>query len=95
MDDSPLVIEHNAAANRFEAALGGQRAVCAYRRSGDVLALTHTEVPMALQGRGIAAALVQAALDWARAEGLRVRPLCSYVATYMRRHKDSHDLLAD
>jgi predicted GNAT family acetyltransferase len=59
-----------------------------------VLLLTHTEVPPALEGRGIAAALVKAALDWARAEGLRVRPLCSYVVAYMRRHPETQDLLA-
>jgi predicted GNAT family acetyltransferase len=49
-------------------------------------------VPAALQGRGLAAALVQAALAWARAE--RLRPTCSYVAAYMRRHPDTQDLLA-
>jgi D-alanyl-D-alanine dipeptidase len=47
----------------------------------------------ALQGQGIAAVLVQAALDWARAERLQVRPVCSYVAAYMRRHPDTLDLL--
>lgn len=93
MDGAPA-IRHHAAASRFETAIDGRLAVCAYARHGDVLALTHTEVPHAAQGRGIAAALVQATLDWARAEGLRVRPLCSYVAAYMRRHPETQDLLA-
>jgi predicted GNAT family acetyltransferase len=78
---------------RFELALDEGLAVCAYRQRDGVLLMTHTEVPPACEGRGIAAALVQAALDWARAEGLRVRPLCSYVGAYMRRHPESHDLL--
>jgi uncharacterized protein len=91
----PLQIEHHAAASRFEAHVGGQLSVCAYRRVGQTLHLTHTEVPAALQGSGIAAALVQAALDWARAEGLKVRPMCSYVASYMRRHPQTQDLLDD
>ena len=34
------------------------------------------------------------ALDLARAEGLTVRPDCSYVAAWMRRHPESLDLLA-
>lgn len=90
-----LAIRHHAEASRFEAALPEGLAVCAYRRDADgALALTHTEVPPAAEGRGIAAALVRAALDWARAEGLRVRPRCSYVAAYMRRHPETHDLLA-
>jgi predicted GNAT family acetyltransferase len=86
-------VTHRPAAQRFEASVGGRLAVCAYRRSGSVVHFTHTEVPAALQGRGIAAALVQAALAWARAEGLQVRPACSYVAAYMRRHPPTLDLL--
>jgi predicted GNAT family acetyltransferase len=89
-----LTVRHDAGASRFEAEIDGRLAVCAYRRSGDVLHLTHTEVPPALQGQGIAAALVRETLDWARREGLRVRPLCSYVAAYMRRHPETLDLLA-
>ena len=89
-----LPIVHQAEASRFEARLPDGLALCVYRRDGDVLLLTHTEVPVALEGRGIAAALVRATLDWARTEGLRVRPLCSYVAAYMRRHPETQDLLA-
>jgi predicted GNAT family acetyltransferase len=91
--NEPLQIEHHAAASRFEARVDGQLSVCVYRKVGQTLHLTHTEVPPALQGSGIAAALVQAALDWARAQGLRVRPMCSYVALYMRRHPQTRDLL--
>ncbi|MCA0241989.1 MAG: N-acetyltransferase [Proteobacteria bacterium] len=86
-------IVHRPEASRFEAAYPEGLAVCAYRRQGELLLFTHTEVPVALEGRGIAAALVKAALDGARAEGLRVRPLCSYVATYMRRHPETQDLM--
>jgi uncharacterized protein len=45
-----------------------------------------------LEGRGIAAQLVQAALQWARSEGLKVDPVCSYVDVYMRRHSEWQDL---
>jgi predicted GNAT family acetyltransferase len=86
-------VTHDAVAQRFEAQVAGRLSVCAYHRSGEVVHFTHTEVPRALQGQGIAAVLVQTALDWARAEGLRVRPACSYVATYMRRHPQTQDLL--
>ena len=93
----PLTITHNAVAFRFEGVPQGSQArglaVCSYRRSGDVLVLHHTEVPRALQGQGLAGELVQAVLDWARGEGLRVRPTCSYVAAYMQRHTATLDLL--
>jgi len=87
------VVVHRPELQAFVMAGAATTAVCAYRRQGDTLVLHHTEVPPALQGQGLAAVLVQAALDWARAEGLRVRPACSYVATYMRRHPQTLDLL--
>jgi uncharacterized protein len=89
-----LAIRNNLEAQRFEASIEGQLAVCDYRRQGDLLVLPHTLVPPALQGHGIAAQLVKSALDWARAEGLKVRPVCSYVAAYMRRRPETQDLLA-
>jgi uncharacterized protein len=89
----PLAVTHHAEASRCEARTDGHLAICSYRRVGDTLVLHHTEVPWPLQGRGIAGELVQGALDWAREQGLRVRPACSYVAAYMRRHPETHDLL--
>ena len=86
-------IVHRPDAQRFELQLDTGLGLCAYRREGELVLLTHTEVPAAAEGRGHAAALVQAALDWARAEGLRVRPMCSYVSAYMRRHPEARDLL--
>ena len=91
---TPLTVHHDEAAGRFYADVDGHRCVCDYRRQGDTLLFTHTEVAPQLAGRGIAAALVDAALEWARSQGLRVRPLCSYVAAYMRRHPRTQDLLA-
>jgi len=86
-------IVHNPVASRFEVPLDEGLGVCIYRQQGDLLLLTHTEVPPQVQGRGVAGALVAATLAWARAEGLRVRPLCGYVGAYMRRHPETLDLL--
>lgn len=87
-----LTIVHNPAASRFEAVVDGLSCVAAYHRSGDLIDMHHTGVPRALEGRGIAAALVRAALDWAAAEGLKVRPSCSYVRVYMQRHPQTQTL---
>ena len=87
------VVTHHPQASRFEAATPAGLAVCSYRRQGNVLVLHHTEVPPVLQGQGVAAELVAATLAWAREQGLRVRPRCSYVASYMRRHPQTQDLL--
>jgi predicted GNAT family acetyltransferase len=37
---------------------------------------------------------VQAAFDHAQAQGLKIRPLCSYVAAWARRHPERAALLA-
>lgn len=88
-------IVQNVAASRFEVQVDGLLSICDYHLRDGVLVLPHTVVPPALQGRGIAAALVEAALAHARAEGLRVDPVCSYVAVHLRRHPRHADLLRD
>ena len=89
-----LTIVHNTAASRFETTVDGLTCVAAYHRSGDVIDMHHTGVPRALEGRGIAAALVRAALAWVAAEGLKVRPSCSYVRGYLQRHPEAQVLRA-
>lgn len=93
MSSTPAPVVRNAAASRFEIVIDGHLAECVYRLHDRTLELVHTEVPAALQGMGLAGQLVQAALDWARTEGLRVRPTCAYAANYMRRRPETHDLL--
>lgn len=95
MDDATSIpIVHNLAAQRFEATVEGKLCHADYRRVGDTLHMVHTEVPPPLEGRGIAAELIEAALDYVAANGLKVVPLCSYVRAYMRRHPATHALLA-
>jgi predicted GNAT family acetyltransferase len=88
-----IPIRHNAQASRFEAEADGQLARCDYRMRDGLMLLVHTEVPPPLEGRGIAAALVRAALEHADAEGLRVQPRCSYVRAYFARHPEYRRLL--
>mgnify|MGYP004438392191 FL=1 len=42
-------------------------------------------MPHPIEGRGIAAVLVDAALQYSKEKYLRVIPTCSYVAAYMKR----------
>lgn len=95
---TPEAVRHNEAASRFEAIVEGQLCRADYRREsgpdGDVLRIFHTEVPVALEGRGIAATIVRAAFDFAQRHGLRIYPACSYVRAYVRRHPETKALLA-
>ena len=83
----------NTARSRFEMMVEGQMALADYRRGGGKLMITHVETPPALQGRGVAAKLMDGVVEAARAEGAKIVPICSYAAAYMRRHKEHADLL--
>lgn len=73
----------------------GPEAEMTYRRIGAAtIAIDHTRVPPAYRGQGIAEKLVARGIADARAEGLRIVPICSYVAAQFRRHPDWDDVLA-
>lgn len=87
LDSTQLNITHNPAANRFETTIPGapaeQLAVVDYRRQGETIYITRTYTPPQYRGRGIAAAVTEAALQYARAEGLTIVPVCSYTVDYL------------
>lgn len=87
-------IEHHEARQRFECTEEGVLCVLDYQLSGTVMTITHTGVPQAVGGRGIAADLTRHALDTARSRGWKLRPVCSYAAAYIKRHPEYQDLLA-
>ncbi len=89
-----FAIVHNLAARRFETTVEGYTAVLEYEERGKALAFTHTYVPVELRGRGVAAELTAAALAHARSRGVRVVPECSYVAAYLKKHREHADLVA-
>jgi uncharacterized protein len=55
---------------------------------------THTLVPPAIGGRGVAAKLVEAMVADAREQGFKIVPQCSYVDVAFRRHPEWADLRA-
>jgi uncharacterized protein len=87
-------IHDNPDRSRFELDVNGQVVFATYRRRGPVLVINHVEAPPPLRGTGAAGRLMQGIVDLARAEDLKVAPLCGYAAAWMRRHKDYSDLLA-
>ncbi len=87
-------IRHDPDASRFVADAEGGEAELAYQRDGDVIVFVHTFVPEASRGQGLGEALAQAGLDYARSEGLTVRPDCPFVAAYIEDHPEAQGLLA-
>jgi predicted GNAT family acetyltransferase len=88
-----VAVIHNEEAHRFETQVDGLRALMSYRRFPDRLVVTHTEVPPSLEGHGLAGKLTRTALDFARANKLHIVPLCLYLASFLRKHSEYHDLL--
>lgn len=90
-----MSIVDNTARNRFEYEVEGRIAFINYRRAGDVLSLTHAEVPPELEGRGIGSFMVRGTLDLIRSRTEKVIPACSFVDVFVRRNPEYQDLLAN
>lgn len=81
--------------NRYEARIDGRRAgVAEYMRTKEsgLVVFTHTEVDPEYNGQGVGSALARAALDAARADGLKVLAVCPFITGWMARHPDYQDL---
>jgi predicted GNAT family acetyltransferase len=86
-------ITHDADRSRFTADTPFGEAALEYMRDRKRIIFTHTGVPPEAEGQGIGAALARAGLDFARSEGLVVRPMCPFVASYVQRHPEYQDLV--
>ena len=89
---SEATVRDNAEKRRFEIEIDGHLALADYRIRDGVMELYHTESPPALAGRGVASQLIRTALLSARTHGPKVRPACSFVVSYMKRHPEFADL---
>lgn len=83
-----LKVVHNKEKERFEIDLEGKIALIDYSEQNGVVAMTHTEVPAEFEGKGVGGKLVKGALEIVKNENKRVRPLCAFVAAYIKRHPE-------
>lgn len=83
----------NVNAQRFEIENAEGVAVLTYRVLKGHITLVHTEVAPELEGRGYGGMLVRAALNYARASGLRVIPVCPFARAFLARHPEYADLV--
>ncbi len=89
-------VRDNPGANRYEVLLGDVVAgFSEYRTHADRIVFTHTEVDPAFAGKGIGSRLAAGALDDVRARGLKVTPICPFIAAYIRRHPTYADLVVE
>lgn len=92
MDLSKLEIVHNPTENRFETWIDGNLSKLDYIQDGKNFVITHVGVHPSLRGQGVAGRIVEASLAYAKENELRVVPMCSYAAAFMRRHPEYAEL---
>ncbi|HEY0668832.1 MAG TPA: GNAT family N-acetyltransferase [Sphingobacteriaceae bacterium] len=83
----------NKAQHNFELWVEGKRSFIDYKKKGDRVYLIHTQVPEELEGRGIAAALVEKTLIYLEKNKLRLVPLCPYTQSFLKRHPEWNRLI--
>jgi uncharacterized protein len=88
MDLSQLTILNNPAEKRFEVSIDGKLSKLDYIEDDKNFVITHVGVDPSLRGQGVAGRIVEVSLEYARSHNLRVVPMCSYAAAYIRKHPE-------
>jgi len=87
-----IEIINNESERRFELSINGLLSKLDYIQDKDTFVITHVGVHPDLRGHGVAGKLTQAGLEFAKAKSLRVIPMCSYAAAYIRRNPQYAEL---
>jgi uncharacterized protein len=94
-DEAPARVVDEPERSRYVISVGDRPiGLAAYRMRDGEMAITHTEIDPACEGHGYGSLLVAEMLQDVRRRGLRVRPLCPFVADYIGRHPETQDLVA-
>lgn len=88
VDLDKLEIIHNQAGNTFEVWIDGYLSKLDYMQDGKNFVITHVGVHPEFRGQGLAGKIVDASLEYAQQNSLRVIPMCSYAAAYIRKNPD-------
>jgi predicted GNAT family acetyltransferase len=92
VDVNKLEVIQNREENRFETRIDGYLSKLDYIQDGKNFVITHVGVHPELRGQGVAGRIVEASLAFARENSLRVIPMCSYAAAYIRRNPQHAEL---
>ena len=81
------------AGNRYELLVDGQRVgIADYEVRGDQAVFPHTVINADRRGQGLGEVLIKGALDDIRERGLKVVPVCWFVADFIEENPDYIDL---
>lgn len=88
-----IVIRDVPEEGRFVAELGRHTASAWYERHPRTLRFSRVDISRRLEADGVGTQLMRVAMASAREQELLVEPACDFVADYMRKHPETHDLL--
>ena len=83
----------NKEKKRFEHHIDGKIAFIDYILAKSKIFLTHTEVPVSLEGQGVGSALIKSVLENIKQRDLTLVPLCPFVAGYIKKHPEWKELV--
>ena len=89
-----IEVKHDKKNKRFVAEIEGYEAYLSYNVFDDIIDLTYAYTPPEIRGKGIAKIVVEYALNYAKANNLKVIPTCSYVKAIVERNDTYKNLLA-
>lgn len=92
IDMEKIEVVNNLNEKRFETWIDGKLSKLDYIEDGKNFVITHVGVQPEFRGQGVAGRITQVGLEYAKAKGLRVVPMCSYAAAYIRRHPEYAEL---
>jgi hypothetical protein len=92
VDLNKLKVTRNEAENTFEVQIDGHLSKLDYFQDDKNFVITHVGVYPEFRGQGVAGKIMEAALEYAKQHSLRVVPMCSYAATYIRKNPQYREL---
>ena len=87
--------EHGAKGAFFIERDGEWIAEMTYKKSGDRMTIDHTEVDKSLQGKGVGKDLVEAGVEFARKNNLKIVAECPFAKKVIDETPEFQDVLAD
>ena len=86
---------HDKDKSQFNISINNKEVYVDYKIEQNKMNLYHTYTNPELRGKGLAAKVVIAAFEYAKKNNLKIEPGCTYVQTFISRHKEYEELLKD
>jgi predicted GNAT family acetyltransferase len=88
-------VTHDKDKSQFIILIDGKETYVDYHIEKKKMNLYHTHTDPDLRGKGLAAKVVKAALEYAKKNNLKVEPGCSYVQSFFKKHTEYKELIAE